>query len=445
MNVVMGPLTLTLRTPHIAIGGERHNKAGRPHGMRILRVHNRYQERGGEDVCFDAEVELLRDFGEDVSTLIVTNDDIPDKRSPLESIKLAASTVWSRFGYERVDAAIREHRPDVVHFDNTFPLLSPAAYTACRKHGVPVVQTLHNYRLLCPNAVLYRDGHTCEECLGKVAPIPAIKHACYRDSRAQTGAVAAMITAHRMRGTWSRDVDRYITMTAFERNKFIQGGFPADRIVIKPHFVRSGPPPPANAERSGLLYVGRLTEPKGLLTLIKAWQKVPAIRLTIVGDGPMTEETEAAARQYPLLDYVGRKSSDEILELMARAEMLVAPTQMYETFGRVAIEAFAQSTPVLAVNDGAIGEVVTDGVTGLHFRPGNVDDLSQRIRWAITHGAELREMGRNAREEYERRYTPETNYSELMDIYREVTNSSRGSRHISQPVTGDSIILEQNA
>lgn len=391
--------------------------------MRILRIHNRYQERGGEDVCFDAEVELLCDFGEDVRTLIVTNDEIPDNRSFIDSAKLAASTVWSKTGQHRVTEAIREHQPDVVHFDNTFPLLSPAAYVACRREHVPVVQTLHNYRLLCPNASFYRDERPCEDCLGKPVPLPGIIHACYRNSRKESAAVAAMITAHRVRGTWTRDVDRYITMTEFERAKFIEGGFPADKFVIKPHFVESTGAP-AQQERSGLLYVGRLTEAKGLLTLIKAWQRMPAISLTIVGDGPLTKETQEAADAHPLLNYVGRKSSDEILDLMSRAEMLVAPTQMYETFGRVAIEAFAQGTPVLAVDSGAIGEVVTDGVTGLHFKSGDIDDLAQRIQWAVTHSAELRQMGENAREEYERRYTPETNYHMLMDIYQQAIEAA---------------------
>ncbi len=395
--------------------------------MRILRVHNRYQERGGEDVCFEAEVDLLRAYGHEVSTLVVSNDDIPAQRSLLTTAKLAISTVWSTAGQQRVAEAITTHDPDVVHFDNTFPMLSPAVYSICRRMGKPVVQTLHNYRPLCPGAALFRDGKPCESCLGKTFPWPGVVHACYRDSRPESLAVASMIATHRIRGTWTRDVDRYITMTTFERNKYIEGGFPANKISIKPHFVdvkrhRDQP------RREGLMVVGRRPAPQGFVTLLNAWQADPVTQLTIVGDGPLTDVVAKAAREHPLLNYVGRKSSDEILEMMAGAQALIAPTEMYETFGRVAIEAFAQATPVIASNAGATGEVVTHGVTGLQFEAGNSRDLQQRIRWAISHPDQLRTMGIKAREEFEQKYTPARNHAMLMNIYEEAMESVQGHR-----------------
>jgi glycosyltransferase involved in cell wall biosynthesis len=390
--------------------------------MRILRVHNRYQDRGGEDHTFESEVDLLREYGHEVETLIVSNDAIPEKRSPLMSARLAASTVWSRSGQRHVEDAIVRFSPDVVHFNNTFPLVSPAAYTACKRHSVPVVQHLHNYRPLCPNALFYRDGRPCEDCLGKIIPLPGIVHACYRDSRSQTAAVAAMITAHKIRRTWSRDVDKFIAMTHFERDKFIEGGFPADRITVKPHFVTAAPLAP-DTHRNGFLYVGRLTPDKGILTLLEAWHDVDGMPLTIAGSGPLASEVAAAADRNPNLSYVGPKSTNDIYALMHHASLLVVSSQWYETFGRVVVEAFAQGTPVLAANIGAIGELVSPGKTGLHFEPGNVASLSKALRWAAQHPDEIRQMGIAARDEYKRVYTPERNYEMLMHIYEEVTNT----------------------
>ena len=400
--------------------------------MRILRIHNRYQERGGEDVCFEAEVDLLRAHGDEVQVVIVSNDVIRADRSPLTSARLAASTVWSREGRRRVGAAIEAHRPDVAHFDNTFPLISPAAYLACRERGVAVVQTLHNYRPLCPGAAFYRDGRPCEDCLGKLVALPGIVHGCYRESRSQTAVVAAMNAFHQLRGTWRHDVDRYIAMTRFERDKFIAGGFPADRIVIKPHFV-DPPAPPPQGDRRGLLYVGRLADGKGVPALLEAWQQEPHMPLTIVGDGPLSEQVAAIAARRPALHYLGRRSGGEIARLMGQAELLVSPSRFYETFGRVAIEAFAQGTPVLASRHGAIGEVVADGRTGLHFDPAVAGDLAAKLRWAAEHPAELRRMGDAARVAYAASYTPERNYQLLMAIYRDAIAAARSRTASPRP------------
>lgn len=396
--------------------------------MRILRVHNRYQGRGGEDVSFESEVQLLRDHGHDVRTLIVSNDVIPDQPSPLASAKLAISTVWSLTGLQAVGREILGFRPDIAHFNNTFPLISPSAYTACRRQGVPVVQTLHNYRPMCPNVLFYNDGHVCEDCMGKVFQYPAVIHGCYRGSRAQTAIVTAMNAVHQLRGTWENDVDRYIVMTRFERDKFIEGGFPADKIIVKPHFVYAGPVDP-DQPRSGLLYVGRLTREKGIPMLLDAWASTAGMPLTIAGDGPLADEVRAAAERSPGLHYLGQQPYAEVLALMRRASLLIVTSEWYETFGRVVIESFAGGTPVLAANIGAIGELVTPGVTGLHFEPGNGEDLAAKIRWAADHPEAMLRMGENARRAYEENYTPERNYTLLMDIYRQVIAEAAGRRH----------------
>lgn len=391
--------------------------------MRILRVHNRYQERGGEDVSFDTEVQLLRERGEEVHSLLFSNDDIAEQRSHRESLNLALSTVWSRSGKDRVASTVKSFRPDVVHFDNTFPLVSPAAYSACRESGAAVVQSLRNYRLLCPSATFFRDGHVCEDCLGKPIPLPGVIHSCYRHSRAQTSVIASMNTFHRLRGTWRKDVDRFITLTAFSRNKFVEGGLPSDRIVVKPNFVHV-PHDASTKQPSGFLFVGRLTPEKGINTLLSAWQSVGGLPLQIIGDGPLQKAVESVAASFPSVELLGRLSSEQTYSRMRDAQALIFPSEWYETFGRVAIEAFAQSTPVIAASIGAIAELVQDGETGLLFEPGNMLELSAKVRWAAEHPGDMRRMGENARMTYEARYTPERNYDLLMDIYQQAIHHS---------------------
>lgn len=396
----------------------------RPPIHKILRIQNRYQERGGEDVNFDTEVQLLRERGEDVYPLLFSNDDIAEHRSPRASLNLALSTVWSQTGKDRVAEAIAQFRPDVVHFDNTFPLISPAAYSACREAGVAVVQSLHNYRLLCPSATFFRDGHVCEDCLGKAVPLPGVVHSCYRHSRAQSAVVASMISVHRLRGTWRKDVDRYIALTAFSRDKFVEGGLPPDRIVIKANSVDL-PHTEQKDDAEGFLYVGRLSAEKGINTVLSAWRIVSDVPLTVIGDGPLRESVDEAAAQHSRVETLGQLSSEQAYGRMRAAQALIFPSECYETFGRVAVEAFAQHTPVIAANIGAIAELVEDGQTGLLFEPGNAQDLATKVRWASAHPDEMRRMGDNARREYEGKYTPQRNYETLMDIYHQAIDHAR--------------------
>jgi glycosyltransferase involved in cell wall biosynthesis len=311
----------------------------------------------------------------------------------------------------------------VVHFHNTFPLISPAAYAACQRLGVPVVQTLHNFRLLCPNSLFFRDDHPCEDCLGKTPPWPAAAHACYRGSRQQTAVVATMLTAHRLRRTWQKDVNRYIALSEFSRHKFIAGGFPAAKVAVKPNFVDSIPRAFA-IERCGFLTVGRLSVEKGVPTLLGAWdrQESPS-RIRVVGDGPLWDDVAAVAARQPKLHQLGRLSRDEVLTEMQAAIALVFPSECYENFPVSIAEAFASGLPVIASRHGAMAEIVRDGQTGLLFEPGNADDLVAKAQWASSHPHEMRQMGAAARLEYESKYTASHNYEQLMAIYRDAIAS----------------------
>lgn len=384
---------------------------------RILVVHNRYQQTGGEDVVFEEETRLLEGRGHHVARLVVDNDDIPQDRSALISLRLAASTVWSRAGAARVRAAVREAGADIVHFHNTFPLISPAAYSAARSEGAAVVQTLHNYRLLCPSANFYREGRPCEDCLHKPFPWPGIRHACYRGSRTATATTAAMLGVHHGLRTWTRQVDAYVALTEFGKEKFVEGGLPAEKIHVKPNFLN--PDPELGSGRGNYaIFVGRLVHEKGITTLIEAWRQLEgSIPLKIVGDGPMAEEVKAAAATIPGIEWLGLRPASDVFPLIADAAFLVFPSQWYEGFGLAMVEAMAVGTPVVASDLGAMQTVVEHGRTGLLFAAGDSSDLTRTVKHLWSAPEILVPMRHEARRCYERWYTADQNYRMLMDIY----------------------------
>lgn len=395
--------------------------------MRILLAHNRYLHRGGEDAVFESEVALLREHGHDVAVWEESNVALRSQAS----ITVARNTVWSVGSQKKLGELIRHYRPEVVHFHNTFLRISPAAYYTCQRAGLPVVQTLHNYRLLCPAATLLREGKVCEDCLGRWGLLPSIRYGCWHDSSAQTAVVATMLTAHRWLKTWHKQVDRLIALTEFQRKKFIEAGFPAAKIAVKPNFVHPDPglggPGLEGRVRAYALYVGRLSPEKGLVVLLQAWKMMPALPLKIVGDGPLAEQLQALIAEYQLVnvEMLGWQSAEAILELMQSARILVMPSAWYEGFPRVIPEAYASGVPILASRLGSLAELIEDGVTGLHFEVGNAQDLAAKIAWVAEHGAEVEQMGLAARRMYERCYSAESNYAALMAIYQDVIDIHR--------------------
>lgn len=380
--------------------------------MRILVAHNAYQQRGGEDSVVADEMALLRRHGHEVDLYARHNDDIAGASRPA----LAAGTLWSARTAREVPARIRRFRPDIVHVHNTFPLISPAIYWAAAAHGVPVVQTLHNFRLLCPQAMFLRAGQVCESCLGRL-PLPGLVHGCYRDSRVQTATLGAMLALHRGLGTFRRKISRYIALNEFCRRKFIAGGLPGERIAVKPNFV-DFPAPPAG-RREGFLFVGRLSREKGVATLAQALAAVPAARLRVAGDGP--EAVQLADR--PRIERLGALPAEGVRQAMGQALALVLPSIWYENMPRTLVEAFACGLPVLASRLGALADLVTDGVTGLLFAPGDAADLAAKLQWAVDHPEAMARMGGNARRAYEASYTGERNHALLLNIYREAIDA----------------------
>lgn len=391
-----------------------------PNKMRILVAHNRYQQAGGEDSVVQAEVSLLRSKGHEVDVLENDNDDIAGW---VAAAKTSIQCVYSISAAREAQRRIARFRPDVVHIHNFFPRLSPSVHSACYAAKVPVVQTLHNYRLLCPAATFLRDGKVCEDCLGKCVPWPAVQHGCYRQSRLASAAVANMLAVHRAWGTWNRTVSRFIALTQFARDKFIAGGLPEERIVVKPNFVD---PDPGMGTGKGdyALFVGRLSEEKGIRTLLAAWSQLPtSYRLKIVGEGPLASMVKDASAVGGGTEWLGKRSKDEVSQLMSEATVLVLPSVWYEGFPLVLVEAFAAGLPIIASRLGAMEELVSDGETGRLFTPGHSEELVRATEWAFSHSDQLLAMRHRARREFEKRYTADANYEILADIYQSALNS----------------------
>jgi glycosyltransferase involved in cell wall biosynthesis len=372
--------------------------------LRILIAHCRYQQPGGEDLVVAAEKALLEQHGHKVWLYERNNLDV----ERMGRTQLASESVWSSRTEREVTAMIDEYRPDLIHVHNTFPLISPSLYWTAESRRIPVVQTLHNFRLLCPQAMLLRAGQVCEDCLGK-STWRAVVHKCYRESATASAVATLMLTVHRRLGTFRDKIARYIALNKFSRNKFIEGGLPRDKIVIKPNFVDL--PARFGGVRSGGLFVGRLSPEKGIKTLLGALAKNANIEFEIIGDGP--EPVDPGVRRLTW------QSQELIYERMRRAAYLVIPSLWYETGPRTLMEAFGCGLPVVASRLGAIAEQVDEGETGLLFAPGSAEELSQKIAWAESNPEEMARMGRRARSVYEARYTPAKNYQRLVEIYSE--------------------------
>jgi glycosyltransferase involved in cell wall biosynthesis len=391
--------------------------------MNILVAHNYYKLAGGEDQCVAAEVAMLRAHGHRVTQYCLSNDAIDE----MGRLELASRTLWSRPAFLEIHRLIRAHRPQVVHFHNTFPLISPAAYYAARAEGVPVVQTLHNFRLICVNALLFRDGKPCEDCLGRTVAWRGVARSCYRNSRAASAAVAAMITTHHVLGTWRNAVDAYVALSEFSRRKFIEGGLPADKIGVKANFVYPDPCPGAG-NGGYAVYVGRLSAEKGVETLLRAWRSLgQAVPLKIAGDGPLAPAVQEAAAQNPAIQWLRDVSHESVYDLIGAAAFLVLPSQCYENAPRVVVEAFAKGTPIIVSRLGAMAETVDDGRNGLRFAPGNAEDLTAKVRCLFADASKLNRMRSAARESFEQNFTAEVNHRALMAIYARAMDAT--SRH----------------
>lgn len=382
---------------------------------RVLVVHNRYQQAGGEDSVFASEVELLRAAGCEVETLEVSNHEIHGAAARAAA---ALRVVYNPTGRRIVADALKRFQPDVLHVHNFFPLISPAIFDACIFAGVPAVWTLHNFRITCANGLLFRDGSPCEDCIGKI-PISAIKHRCYRGSALGSAAVATMIEYHRARGTWDRKVSRFIALTHFARDLVVRAGLPADRVTVKANALADplGETNSSPQGRMGAVFVGRLSNEKGAGMMIEAWRSLPEVPLVVVGDGPERMALERSAPSH--VQFLGFRHRKSVLQAMANARALIVPSIWYENYPMAVVEAMAVGTPVIASRLGALQSIVTDRRNGLHFAAGDSKDLAGVVQAAFADEDLLSRLGKGARETWRSTMAPDRNIAQLLAIYRE--------------------------
>lgn len=403
--------------------------------MKVLKCHTYYQVRGGEDESFDDEVALLESRGVEVLRFTLHNDAI----DAMSRLSVARRTIWNHDVFRQLRELIRRERPTVVECTNGFPLISPSACYAARAEGVPMVQSLHNFRLLCANGFFFRNGQVCKDCEHTVLSWPAVAHGCYRNSRAGTTVVAALQNAYWVADTWHRAVNLFVAPSEFARRKFIESGFAADRVVARPNFL-STDPGPRDGRGGYAVFVGRLSREKGLDTLVEAWSKVRSdLRLRIVGDGPDHELVSAAAARNARIEIVGRLTRAETLTVIGDAACLIMPSLWYETFGRVVMEAFAVGTPVIVSRLGAMSEIANEGQTGALFEVGNATALAAAVDRTVAVPERLARMRVAARQAFEDKYTADRNFALMAATYQraaELAGSSRArrSRTGSRPI-----------
>jgi glycosyltransferase involved in cell wall biosynthesis len=385
--------------------------------MDILLVHCFYQQVGGEDLCVKAESALLKSRGHNVVEYFLDNATVANA-NPLA---VAAGAIWNHAAYRRVREICRSYRPQIVHFHNTMPLVSPSAYYAAKAENAAVVQTLHNYRVACPNGLFFQNKRVCETCLGKRFAWPGVLRRCYRGSLTASATIAVMTSLHRMIGTWQNAVDAYIALSEFQKSKLILAGLPGSKIVIKPNFSERGEI--GRGDGGFALYAGRLSPEKGVSTLLEAWKLLDQdIPLIIAGEGPEVDFVERSAAEDRRIQFFGHVSGEQICDLAGRATALIAPSLCYENFPRVIVEAFSRGTPVICSRFGAMPEIVDDGENGLLFTPSDAGDLAQKIKGLFGDAALQKRMRKAALNKYVRTYAPQSNYLQLMEAYRQALN-----------------------
>lgn len=398
--------------------------------MRTLFAHNYYGSSApsGENQVFDAEKAMLRSRGHDVAEITRNSDEIRVK-GVLGVLQGAAATPWNPLMSRAMKRKVEHFRPDLVHVHNTFPLLSPGIFHAIGLRAARVL-TLHNYRLFCPAAIPMRAGQVCTDCLDRRTVLPALRHGCYRDSRLATLPLAMNVALHRRLGTWTKQVDAFIALTGFQRERMIEAGLPANLVHVKPNFYPGDSAVvPWEDRKQSVVFAGRLTAEKGVLTLVRAWLAwgASAPELRIVGDGGLRGELERMAATAPdvPIRFLGQLSGPGAQAEIARARLLVLPSEWFETFGLVILEAFAFATPAAVSRIGPLPSIVREGENGVVFESGDPQSLLKTVRKAWVAPGELERLAAGARQSFETLYTEDANYRMLMEVYEQAMDVSK--------------------
>jgi len=388
--------------------------------MKILIIHNRYKQIGGEDAVVSAESDLFCRNGHDVEKIIYDNSLI---KSFIETCKSGLKAIYNPDSAKVLEMKIREFHPDVIHVHNFLPLVSPSVFFTANKWNIPVFLTLHNYRLICPSATLFFKGRIYEKSIKSIFPIHAIVKGVYRNSPMQTAMVVLMTAVHHFMGTWKNKIDAYITLTQFAKQKFIHSALsiPEEKLFVKPNFVEDCDNEVFERE-DFFLFIGRLTEEKGIQTLLKA-ADLYYFKIVIIGDGPLRPLVEASAEKNPNISYIGFQPKKVILDYLKKCKALIFPSLWYEGFPVTLAESLSTSTPVIASDLGSMKEIIQDHVNGLLFKTGSADDLILAIMEMNMDDHLAKELSANARLSYLNYYTPEKNYNQLLRIYHRAMES----------------------
>lgn len=387
--------------------------------MRILQIHNKYQTLGGEDVLFLAEHNMLVENGHVAEKLYFDNKEISP--TGFDKLKTGIQSIYNRSSARKVQDAITSFKPDVIHVQNFFPLLSPAVFFVANRNRIPIVATINNYRLICANAILYRDNHVCVDCVKKIIPMNGIIHKCYHNSSAQSAAVTLMSSVHKILGTWQNRVDRYIiAMTDYGREVFINSSLnlPSNKCVVKPNFVFD-PGVGKETREDFYLFFARLTEEKGVKTLIDSLNHF-SYKLKIIGDGPLRPQVEEAVKNNPLVEFLGYQDLEFSINEIKKARALIMPSIWYEALPLTVLHSFSAGTPVIISDLPPFQELVRNNYNGLHFKTGSGKNLAEKIKYFDSNPDLVRPMYFNARETYNLKYTKQKNYEMLISIYEQV-------------------------
>jgi len=386
----------------------------------------------GENLAVESEERLLQQHGHEVDEFFRYSDEIL-KNGLRGTFTGALSTPWNPFSARAIKKAVEVYKPDVVHVHNTFPLLSPAIFQSIGSRSARVL-TLHNYRLFCPAAIPMRDGSVCTECITRKSALPALQHGCYRNSRLATLPLALSVALHRGLGTWLHHVDAFIALTDFQRDLMMEAGLPTDLVHVKPNFYPGMPAAlPWKERRPSVVYAGRLTPEKGVESLVRAWMQwgSSAPELRIVGNGELKAQLMKLVSTTPNapIRFLGQLSAAKAHEEISRSRLLVLPSECFETFGLVLVEAFAFATPAAVSDIGPLPSIVQQGRNGVVFTPGNPQSLLDVIQATWSTDGELERLGAGARQTFEALYTEKANYKLLIDIYQQAIEVSLRRKH----------------
>lgn len=397
--------------------------------MNIVQVHNYYTQPGGEKIVLGQERKLLKEKGHKVYQFTRDSQSID---SFFKKFKTLLNIAFSKKIYTEFRTYCKKNKPDVVHVHNTYPLITPSIFFAAKDMRIPIVYTLHNYRLIYPNALLIYNGKIDNRTI-KGSAYTTIPQKVYKKSYLQTAALAYLIEYHRKRETWTNKVDRFISLTNFSKKIFIEAGLPAGKLSVKPNFIEDPYKIYSDMKQevrpNGFLFVGRISEEKGIEDLIDTWLEYELeMPLYVIGEGPLKSKLKYKSKQNKHINWVGAVEKKEVYSWILKVKALLFPSICFETFGMSVIEAFSMATPVICSDIGSHASIVKDRVNGLHFEVSNKQDFKKKILRLNSDSELLRKLGENARMDYLLNYTPEKNYKMLMNIYQEAIEENDRTR-----------------